>query len=76
MTATVSSTRAGDGSTVRPLLVPINQVSPYLGGLSRSTIYKLLRTGELPSCQLRSRRFVAMTDLEALVERLRAGHAI
>ncbi|MEU6039765.1 helix-turn-helix domain-containing protein [Actinomadura sp. NPDC047616] len=42
-----------------------------LGGLGRTKTYQLIKSGELPSVTIGRRRFVAVHDLRAYVERLR-----
>ncbi|SFO14714.1 DNA binding domain-containing protein, excisionase family [Actinomadura madurae] len=44
-----------------------------LGGISRTTTYELIRSGELPSVTIGRRRFVAVADLDAFVEGRRTG---
>lgn len=39
-----------------------------LGGISRTTTYQLIKSGELPSVTIGRRRFVAVADLDAFVE--------
>ncbi|MFD0685903.1 helix-turn-helix domain-containing protein [Actinomadura fibrosa] len=44
-----------------------------LGGISRTTTYGLIKSGELPSVRIGRRRFVAVADLEAFVEGRRSA---
>lgn len=39
-----------------------------LGGISRTTMYNLIRSGELPSVTIRRRRFIRASDLDRLTE--------
>jgi predicted DNA-binding transcriptional regulator AlpA len=43
-----------------------------LGGLGRTSMYHLIRSGELPSVTIGRRRFVAVRDIEDYVEHRRA----
>lgn len=43
-----------------------------LGGLGRTSTYHLVKSGELPSVTIGRRRFVAVTDIDQYVERLRS----
>ena len=40
-------------------LYSIQEARKLLGGISRNTIYKLLRTGDLPSVVIGCRRFIS-----------------
>lgn len=44
-----------------------------LGGIGRTSVYHLIKSGELPSVTIGRRRFVAVQDLEEYVERRRAA---
>lgn len=46
-----------------------------LGGLGRTSVYHLIKSGELPSVTIGRRRFVADQDLDAFVEKRRAACA-
>jgi excisionase family DNA binding protein len=52
-----------------PLLMTVDQVAEALGGLSRGTIFTLLREGEIRSCRVGRRRLVRPEDLAAYVNR-------
>jgi len=54
-----------------PLLLRVDQVMSRTG-LGRSTVFKLLRTGELESVRIGSARRVPATALELFVTRLHA----
>jgi excisionase family DNA binding protein len=51
-----------------PILIPVADIGPLLGGLSRSVVYRYLAGGSLRSLQIGRRRFVRRSDLEAFVE--------
>jgi hypothetical protein len=50
-------------------LYSIKEAQHLLGGISRNSIYALLRSGRLPSVVLGCRRFVSATDIATLIER-------
>jgi len=54
----------------QPLLLNVLDAANRLG-ISKWTIYELMHQGLLPSVKIQSRRFIALDDLEAFVERLR-----
>lgn len=56
------------------LLVTINEACERLQ-LGRSTVYDLLRSGDLPSVKVGRRRLIAASALEQYVERLTEGAA-
>lgn len=59
-----------DQDTPRPtqrLTLTVPQVRAELGGMSHRTIYRLLRTGELPSVLIGGRRLVRTDDLARFV---------
>lgn len=49
-------------------LYSIEEARKLLGGISRNTIYGLLRTGALPSVVLGCRRFVSSEAIQELVK--------
>ena len=51
-------------------LMTIKEVTEYLR-VSKSTIFKLMRTGELPSIKFSAKKFTRMkrSDLQAFIER-------
>ena len=53
------------------LLMNLDDVGHVLGGVSRSTVNRLIRDGELPGLKVGGRTFVARADLEAYVDTLR-----
>ena len=63
---------AAGESDQRPMvrLVTITTAADWLG-LSRSKLYELLAAGELPTVRIGRSRRIAVTDLEAFVERRR-----
>jgi excisionase family DNA binding protein len=51
------------------VLHSIQEARKLLGGISRNTIYGLLRTGELPSVLIGCRRFIASAAIAEYVAR-------
>ena len=50
-------------------LYSIKEARALLGGISRNSIYELLRSGNLPSVVLGCRRFIAATAIAELIEK-------
>ena len=50
-------------------LYSIQEARKLLGGISRNTIYQLLRNGELPSVVIGCRRFVSDSAISELIDR-------
>ncbi len=50
-------------------LYSIKEARELLGGISRNSIYELLRSGNLPSVVLGCRRFIAATAIAELIEK-------
>jgi excisionase family DNA binding protein len=50
-----------------PALYSIQEARKLLGGISRNTIYRLLRTGELASVVIGCRRFISAAAIAELV---------
>lgn len=48
-------------------LYSIEEAREQLGGISRNTIYDLLRNGELASVQIGRRRFISAAALDAFI---------
>ena len=48
-------------------LYPIKEAQHLLGGISRNSIYELLRSGQLPSVVLGCRRFIAAAAIAELI---------
>ena len=48
-------------------LYSIKEARELLGGISRNSIYELLRSGRLPSVVLGCRRFIAAAAIEELI---------
>lgn len=63
---------AAEKSDQHPMvrLVTITTAADWLG-LSRSKLYELLAAGELPTVRIGRSRRIAVTDLEAFVDRRR-----
>lgn len=49
-------------------LYSIQEARRLLGGISRNTIYRLLRSGELPSVVIGCRRFIAAHSIEEIID--------
>ncbi len=52
------------------LLYPLSEVRQRLGGISRTTLYSLLGSGDLVPVKIGSRSFIPAATLDAFVERL------
>lgn len=50
-------------------LYSIKEARELLGGISRNSIYELLRSGRLPSVVLGCRRFIAAAAIADLIEK-------
>jgi excisionase family DNA binding protein len=50
-------------------LYSIQEARKLLGGISRNTIYHLLRTGQLASVPIGSRRFISSDAIADLIDR-------
>ena len=57
-----------------PLAYSVPEAAKAIG-VSKNTVWTLLRVGELRSFKLGARTLIAAQDLRALVERLRAAEA-
>lgn len=53
------------------LLIPIPESQQSLGGVGRTTIWKLIKAGELERVCIGRRSFITAESLEAYVGRLR-----
>jgi excisionase family DNA binding protein len=65
-------------STSAPDMSPLMSVSAaraHLGGVSRETLYRLVREGELSIVKVRRRTFIPRADIEALIDRSTRGRA-
>ena len=51
---------------IRPAALSIRNATQYTG-LSRSTLYRMMATGQLPSIKIGVRRLIRMQDLDALI---------
>jgi excisionase family DNA binding protein len=51
-------------------LLTLDETCARLGGISRTTLYELRVSGELPSVRIGERRFVTEQALDAFVARL------
>jgi excisionase family DNA binding protein len=57
------------------LIVPIADTCAQLGGVSRTTVYELVKNGELVKVNIGRRGFITMESLAAYVDRLSAAAA-
>lgn len=62
-------------SAAGALLLTVDQARHALGGMARSTIFELIRQGELPSLKIGRRRYIRPEDLAAFIDRLATGAA-
>lgn len=53
----------------QPALYSIQEARKLLGGISRNTIYQLLRSGELASVIIGCRRFISAAAIAELITR-------
>tara|TARA_R110002095_G_scaffold68400_6_gene58201 strand:- start:694 stop:906 length:213 start_codon:yes stop_codon:yes gene_type:complete len=51
---------------IRPAALSIRNATQYTG-LSRSTLYRMMTTGQLPSIKIGVRRLLRIEDLDALI---------
>lgn len=58
-----------------PLLIPVPGTQSKLGGVSRTTVYKLVDSGELVRVNIGRRSFITAESLAAYVDRLSSGAA-
>ena len=56
-------------------LLTVEQAAEELGGVSRSTLYQLIRSGELASVKIGSRRLIPAESITDYVQSLRVGSA-
>lgn len=61
---------SADPETALPNLLTVAETCAYLR-LSKATVYRLFKTGEVPSIKVGDSRRVAEPDLESYVQRLR-----
>lgn len=54
-------------------LLTVEQAAEQLGGVSRSTLYQLLRSGELASVKIGRRRLIPTEAIADYVHDLRVG---
>lgn len=52
-------------------LATIDEARTALGGISRTTVYKLVQNGELTKVSIGRRGFITVDSIEAYVDRLR-----
>jgi excisionase family DNA binding protein len=49
-------------------LYPVEEARELLGGISRNTIYFIMRTGELPSVVIGRRRFIPAAAIASFIK--------
>lgn len=54
-------------------LLSIRETCQFLGGLSRCSLYRMARDGDLPCVQVRGRRMFSVDDLRRFVAKHRGG---
>jgi excisionase family DNA binding protein len=57
----------------QPGALDIPNSGQYLGGLGRTTVYALIRDGEIRASKIRGRTVILRAELDAYLERLRAS---
>ncbi len=55
------------------MLLSIDQARHQLGGISRTTVYELINSGDLERVKLGGRAFIVSESLSKLVDRLRGN---
>lgn len=55
------------------LLVPLPDVSIRLGGIGRSTVYNLIKSGDLVKVNIGTRGFITAKSIAAYVDRITAA---
>jgi hypothetical protein len=58
-----------------PLAVPIAETQRLLGGISRTSVYDLVRDGQLTKIKIGRRGLVTVASINALVDRLSEAQA-
>ena len=56
-----------------PLAVPIAGTQRMLGGISRTSVYELFKSGQLQKIRIGKRALVTVASINALVDRLAAA---
>ncbi len=51
-----------------PNALPIKKVGPYLGGLSTSRVYEILKSGKIKTFKIGKRRMVLRSELDRYIE--------
>ena len=55
---------------MQPILFPISAAQEQLGDLGRTSLYELIKRGDIKTVKIGSRTFIARTELEAYVSRI------
>jgi helix-turn-helix protein len=58
-----------------PLAVPIVETQRLLGGISRTSVYELVKSGQLKKIKIGRRGLITVASLNALVDRLSEAQA-
>jgi hypothetical protein len=64
-----------DSSQPAPLAVPIPGTQNMLGGISRTSVYELVKSGQLQKIRIGKRSLITVSSIYALVDRLTAQEA-
>lgn len=57
-------------------LYPITEAAQILGGIGRTSIYELLKAGELQRAHIGRRSFITADSLQSYVERLKGAEHV
>jgi excisionase family DNA binding protein len=55
---------------MQPVLLPVSDTGKALGGLGRTKVFELIKSGELRTVKIGRRRFVPASAVEEYVARL------
>jgi len=61
-----------DGQPATPLAVPIAETQHTLGRISRTSVYELVKSGQLTKIKIGRRGLITVSSIYALVDRLTA----
>ena len=64
-----------DGQPAAPLAVPIAETQHMLGRISRTSVYELVKSGQLTKIKIGRRGLITVSSIYALVDRLTAQEA-
>jgi excisionase family DNA binding protein len=63
----------GDSGTMEKKALSIDETCRYVGGISRPTLYGLLKTKAVPSYTIGRRRYIMRSDLDAYLKERQEG---